>query len=126
MKICPHRALAAVFAVVLLVSPGLAAAGDSVVHFKNGRAMRVLDYREDGDWIYLILSKPKEPPKPGPKSEPVKPEDLVREIGVAASTVDHIAEAGAARGGPTVVNPLTRQANDNWLIAVLTRKDGEE
>ena len=91
-------------------------AGEAIVHFKNGRALRVLDYREEGDWVYLILSEPKELGKDSPikaaRGELEKPEDLVREMGVYRDTIARLEEANpASSGGGTAAKTTSRQAN---------------
>jgi hypothetical protein len=77
-------------------------AGESIVHFKNGRALRVLDYREEGDWVYLILSEPRELDKASAAKaarDGMKPEDLVREMGVYRATIARLEKANPVSGG---------------------------
>ena len=94
----------------------LTVAGEAIIHFKNGRALRVLDYREEGDWVYLILSEPKELGKDSAikaaRGELEKPEDLVREMGVYRDTIARLEDANPASGdGGTVARTVSRQAN---------------
>lgn len=91
-------------------------AGEAIVHFKNGRALRVLDYREEGDWVYLILSEPKEHGKnsaiKAARGELEKPEDLVREMGVYRDTIARLEEANpASSAGGTAARTMSRVAN---------------
>lgn len=91
-------------------------AGEAIVYFKNGRALRVLDYREEGNWVYLILSKPKDQGKnsaiKAARGELEKPEDLVREMGVHRDTIDRLEQTNPAAGGSaTSVRTATRRAN---------------
>jgi hypothetical protein len=100
-----------------LLSPVvLTVAGEAIIHFKNGRALRVLDYREEGDWVYLILSEPKELGKDSAikaaRGELEKPEDLVREMGVYRDTIARLEDTNPASGdGGTVARTVSRQAN---------------
>jgi hypothetical protein len=72
------------------LAPTLASAADSLVFFKNGRVLRVLDHREEGEWVFLVVGEPRpvvnDPSEEGPN-----------EIGVRADSIDHIEEA---EGGP--------------------------
>jgi hypothetical protein len=93
-----------VWLLVTLLAPVVSTvAGEAIVHFKNGRALRVLDYREEGDWVYLILSAPKEHGKDSAikaaRGELEKPEDMVREMGVYRGTIDRLEKANPAAGG---------------------------
>jgi hypothetical protein len=115
MKSTAKRVLAGVLTLLVwaVVTPGTLA-DEQIVYFKNGRAMRVLDIRDEGDWVYLVISKPKEPEKmtnAQKREEGVElPEDLARELGVRASTIDRI--ESARTGAATSRNaPATRTAN---------------
>jgi hypothetical protein len=116
MKASVNRVLAGLLALLVwAVAPAGVLAGDQIVYFKNGRALRVLDIREEGEWVYLIISEPKDPAKmtTAEKREGggVKPEDLAREIGVRASTIARMETARGGAGGSNAGMPTTRTAN---------------
>jgi hypothetical protein len=114
MKASAHRVLAGLLTLlVLAVVPAGALADEQIVYFKNGRALRVLDVRDEGEWVYLILSEPMDPQKMTTAEKRdkgiVKPEDLAREIGVRASTISHM-ETALSRGSARTT-PNSRTAN---------------
>lgn len=89
----------------LLCGTPAGAAGDgsteSIIFFKNGRALRVAGYRIDGDWVYLTVSK-----RANPDEEP-------SEIGVLRATIARLEEdtATRGRGGNVPVSQRGRVAN---------------
>jgi hypothetical protein len=91
-------------AALLVLVPTLASATDSLVFFKNGRVLRVLDHRDEGEWVFLVVGEPRPNPK-DPK------EEGPNEIGVRADSIDRIEDA---KGGPkrrTAIANSGRSAN---------------
>jgi hypothetical protein len=89
-------------------------AGEQIVFFKNGRALRVLDSREEGEWVYLVISEPKDTGKMTDAQKRAaaagEAEDVSREIGVRASTIDRV-ENATGGGAITKKKNTSRTAN---------------
>jgi hypothetical protein len=72
-------------------SPSLGA--DAVLYFKNGRALRVVDYRTEGEWLFFMVSPP-----PPPSQKPADEEDTgPSEMGIRRSLIDRIETPHTAR-----------------------------
>lgn len=95
--------LIALLACLPLSAPCIAAEesnNESIIFFKNGRALRVAGFRVDGDWAYLTVSQ-----RADPEEEPS--EIVVRRDSIARLTEDTAAEKALGgvsshrRGGRT-------------------------
>ncbi len=84
------RCLLALILVVAGAAPALA--DDSIVYFKNGRALRVLDTRAEGEWVYLLISEPRPTGRKAGEEEP-------SELWVRADSIARI--EGARTAAPT-------------------------
>ncbi|MFQ5669945.1 MAG: hypothetical protein ACE5HD_05425 [Acidobacteriota bacterium] len=89
MRFHPH-----VIGTLVALAVGAAApvmATDSLVFFKNGRTLRVLDYRDQGNWVFLRMSEPHTPRGSN--------EQEVSELGVLASSIERIESVREIPGG---------------------------
>jgi hypothetical protein len=88
----------------LVVVTQAAAAKDSLVFFKNGRVLRVIDIREEADWVFLVVSEPR-------ATEKEPDEEGANEIGVRADSIARIEEAGFRRPRREAIANAGRSAN---------------
>jgi hypothetical protein len=99
---------------VLVLVPTLASAADSLVFFKNGRVLRVLETRDEGEWIFLVVGEPRPNPKDPEEEGP-------NEIGVRADSIDHIEDA---KGGPRRRTGIANSGRSaNGVVRPMTEED---
>ncbi|MFQ5767524.1 MAG: hypothetical protein ACE5ID_06015 [Acidobacteriota bacterium] len=64
------------------------AEGESILFFKNGRALRVVNYRTEGDWLFFMVSKPS--PQRVKQAAADDEEDAPSEMGVRRDSIKRI------------------------------------
>ena len=102
--------LGVLLACTLLAVPSIAAEEsdeDSIVFFKNGRALRIAGYRVDGDWAYLIVSH-RDDPEEDPSEIVVRRDSIERLTEDTATKEKYRNVPLNRRGGRTANGPVGR------------------